>query len=545
MKKFEGEVDVCVVGSGAGGGAIAYALSRAGASVVVLEKGPWYTRDDYVRDEILTCRRTFWQPNVTDEPRVHFYTGRPDGVKQVDSWGACCVGGGTAHMSGFVYRLDPADFNLATRYGGIDGSTLADWPITYEDLAPYYDRVEAEVGVSGKAGAHPFEPPRTGPYPFEPLHAHPLSALIDKAGAELGLHPFETPRMILTKGVGDRMACHYHRTCGSYGCETGARGSSAAALLPPAIRTNRCEVRPHCMVYQVIAKDGRATAVRYVDAAGKNHEQKARVIVVSATAIESARLLLSSELANESGQLGNNLNFSTFAKGSASFASSKLPPEAMSSTVPFLQRSIRDHYFLGTDGYDKGGTLNYILPHANPIFTAERLSRRGRPRLWGSALLESLEHHYRDVREIEVEVFAEFLPTPGTKVQLSKSVQDKWGRAVAEVHLDAHPAARENSKTLVNRGLAVLEAAGGDRVVREAWGQTTWVLQHGTCRFGTDPATSVLDPNCKVHELDNLYVVDGSFLPTSGGVPTTLTIMANALRVGDHLAERFVKRELK
>jgi choline dehydrogenase-like flavoprotein len=288
--------------------------------------------------------------------------------------------------------------------------------------------------------------------------------------------------------------------------------------------------------------------VRYYDATGKVVEQRARVICISATAIESARLLLNSRssgfprgLANGSGLVGKNLTFSTLAEGSGEFEVARLPPDLRPHhQVHFLQRSLRDFYFIAErhGGYDKGGTLNFVLPHRNPIATAARVSRRGRPPLWGEALNRALRRYYDDVREIEFEVFGEFLPNPGTYVSVDGEVKDRWKIPSATIHVRKHASDVQNSRWLRDKGLEVLRAAGASATIAESAGATTYVLQHGTCRFGTDPTTSVLDRFCRSHEVSNLYVVDGSFMPTSGGVPSTLTIMANAFRVADHLVKR-------
>ena len=543
------EVDVVIVGSGAGGGTMALSLARAGARVVVLEKGPWYRREDFRHDEIEVCRRNYWAPFPSEEPHL-IQTPRDRTPRRTqEGWIANNVGGGTVHMSGFFYRLHPVDFEMRSRYGALEGASLADWPIGYEEPAPWYDRVERLLGVSGQAGAHPHEPPRSGPYPLPPVAANPLARLVDRGARQLGLHAFPTPRAVLSEPYQGRPACAHCDFCGSYGCPIDAKSSSLSALLPAALATGRCELRAECMAFEIgTAPDGRARSVRYYDASGAAREQRAKVVVVSATAIESARLLLNSRsgrhpngLANGSGLVGKNLTFSTLAKVYGAFETSALERGLRPHhQVHFLQRSVQDRYHLAekAGGYDKGGTLNFILPHRNPIYTAERVANRARPPLWGRRLQEALERHYEDVRELEAEVFGDFLPTPNTHVSVDDSVRDKWDLPVAKIALDHHPLDVEHSRAVARTGAEVFEAAGAADVRVETVGGTTFVLQHGTCRFGADPAESVLDPFCRAHEVDNLYVVDGSFMPTAGGVPTTLTILANGLRVGAHLAAR-------
>lgn len=552
MPNYSGEeVDVVIVGSGAGGGPLALRLAEAGARVVVMEKGRWLKRDDFRHDELEFCRRNTWAPFPSDEPHLLQTERDPRPRETPEGWTANCVGGGTVHMSGFFFRMHEEDFRMKSTFGEstLSGTTLADWPISYADLAPFYDEVERVVGVSGQAGSNPFEPPRSGPYLLPPLNENPMAAIIDRGARQLGWHAFPTPRAVLSRPHNGRSSCFYSDFCGSYGCESGAKGSSLDALLPGAIATGRCEVRARSMVAEILSDArGRATGVRYLDADGNSQEQRARYVVVSATSIESARLLLNSKstrhpqgLGNGSGQVGKNLTFSTLGKGYGEFRRTDLPSEMQAhDRVHFLQRSIQDHYRLADkEGYDKGGTIHFILPHRNPIYTAERVSRRtDGPPLWGRRLQDELRRYYDEVREIEFEIFGEFLPTEGTSVEVVDSKRDRFGLPVAKINLRHHPEDIATGRALVLKARELLSASGAHTLRTEVAGGTTYVLQHGTCRFGADPATSVLDVNCRSHEVDNLYVVDGSFMPTSGGVPTTWTIMANSFRVARHLVGR-------
>lgn len=545
-------VDVCIVGSGAGGAPMALELGRAGFKVVVLEKGAWYKPEDFVHDEILNSRRNFFMPLPWDEP--HLWRQGPDKPysRTNEAWTANCVGGGTVHMSGYFYRLKPVDFRLRSELGAIPGANHADWPITYDDLAPYYDKAEEELGVSGHATPHPFLEPRTKNYPLPPLVSHPVAEEIEKACKQLGWHAIRTARGILSTPYRGRNPCVYCTLCGSYGCEHGAKASTNVSLVPLAIATGNVEIRPRCMAKEItVDPKGNAKSVVYIDPDGVTQEQPAKVIVVSASAVESARLLLNSQsgrfpngLANDNGLVGKNLVFSSFGQSRAIFRVSKQAKELpwLEVTAPFIDRSVQDFYLMPDDshGFRKGGTLGFMWAHPNPIYAAVGIAKKGQRGIFGKALKDKLRE-YRDSRILEFEVYGEFLPNPDTYVSVDSNVKDKYGLPVAAITVKRHPIDFKMTEFLVERGEEVLALLKPDKLERVGTAGETTILQGGTCRFGNDPATSVLDKDCRAHSVKNLYVVDGSFMPTSGGVPFTLTIAANAFRVADHLVQRLKK----
>jgi choline dehydrogenase-like flavoprotein len=538
-------VDVVVVGSGAGGAPAALTLARTGAKVVLLEKGRHVSDDEKVHDEIRICRRNLWVPALEDEPHTIRYGGGK-AERTSEGWTANVVGGATVHFSGYFFRMHPIDLRLRSTLGMISGAALVDWPLSYQDLEPYYALVEREIGISGRWHCHPFEEPRSADYPFAPLAEDPMAARIDEVGRKLGYHPFPTPRAIISEPSKNRSACVYCALCAGYACEVNAKSSTSVSLLPAALATGRCEIRVESMATEIpIGKDGRVTGVVYRDRSGVNQFIGARCVVLACTAVETARLLLLSRssrfptgLGNSNDLVGKNLIFSSGGKARGRFHHPRGEPLR---NFPFVQRSMQDFYFLKkpVDGVQKGGTILFDWEHPNPISTAEKLAHDGAGLVWGARLKDRLRRDAAGARTLHFEVFGEYLPTPGTYVDLDPAVKDRWGVPVARMTVSRHPFDVQATRFLVDRGMEVLSALGpDDALVESTQGEATF-LQGGTCRFGTDPETSVLDRDCRMHGVPNLYITDGSFLPNGGGVPPTLTILANSFRVADQIAKRF------
>ncbi|MEW5847795.1 MAG: GMC family oxidoreductase [Myxococcota bacterium] len=550
------DFDVCIIGSGAGGGPVAFALAQAGRSVVVLEKGPWLREGDFSKDEIGDCRRNRFvtdrrvEPHAVEIPEDGAWRTYPTPETGWDFWNGNMVGGASNLMSGFFHRLKPDDFRLKSAFGPVEGAEVEDWPITYDELEPYYDLVERVVGVSGRVVPHPHADRRSSPdLPFPPLVEHPLSSWIDRLGAEMGLHPFPVPRAILSAPAHGRGSCSYSRYCGSYGCATGAKGSSRAALIQRAVATGRCEVRAQCMARRIHTDaQGRITHVEYHEEHGKVGAVSARVYVVACQSIETARLLLLSTgpkhprgLANSSGQVGRNLLFSTAAWGRASLPYRKFKPdevEALQNQAPFINRAFQDWYsFTDETGTRmKGGTLELLFAHPNPISQAITAAYSGDDGvLWGWPLKKKLEEHFKGARHLLFEVFADWMPHPDCHVTLDPDVKDRFGLPVARVRVGKHPRNKVVGTFLAERGIEILRKLGGEELVMSSRGAPATNLLAGACRFGTDPEKSALDRDCRAHDVENLFVTDGSFMPTGGSVPFTFTIYANAFRVAEKI----------
>lgn len=553
------DFDVCVIGSGAGGGPVVYELAKAGYSVVVLEKGPWFKEDDFYKDEIACCRRSTYTPNLRDEHHVveteyddGTWNTRPTYGAGWNFWNGNCVGGSTNFMSGFFHRLKPVDFKLLSTFGPIEGANIADWPITYEDLEPYYDKVEHEVGVSGRVVPHPHAEPRSSPdFPFPPTQEHPVSNWIDRACDELGWNAIPTPRAILPHPAMGREGCAYSGYCGSYGCATGAKGSSRAALLGRAVATGRCQIRPNSMVSRLVSdRSGNVTSVEYFDGDGNPGRVDARIYVVACQAIETARLLLLSTgprhrngLGNGSGLVGQNLLFAGGGAGSGTLPYDKFSgtrAEELKPFGPFINRALQDWYVIDDPEFgprSKGGTIDFVFQHPGPIARASHRSHGRHGLVWGKPFKRRMEAHFRQARYLKIEAFCDWLPIPDCRVTLDPQVKDKWGLPSARVRVGFHRHNLGVGWYLASRGAEVLRKMGAENVISFAVGSPPTNLVAGTCRFGDDPRTSVLNADCRTHEVENLYVTDGSFQPTGGSVPYTWTIYANAFRVADRIKE--------
>jgi choline dehydrogenase-like flavoprotein len=505
--------DACVIGSGAGGGAAAWALARAGLRVVVLERGPHYREQDFFHDELAVCRRDYFVPDPARDPHVVVRGGRSE--RSAEGFIACCVGGGTVHMSGYFFRMRREDFR--------------GWPIALADLEPFYTEVEREIGVSGAGKLHP----------LPPLLAHPAAKLVEQACAKLRVQAFPVPRAIVSGDYRGRQACTYCGFCGSYGCEVGAKSSTLATFLRTAHRTGKLTLRDRCRATRIATAGARASEVLYLDAAGHEQRIRARAVVVACSAIETARLLLASGVANGSGLVGKGLMFSTTASGFGRFPRDSPFWPASMEKLPFIDRALQD--LPGAPA----GTILFQRPHLNPIFQAERLAwNRGAPPAFGVELKRRMKEFFLETHTIEWESFSAFEPHDGCDVALDGAVKDPAGIPVARVRMDVHPSSLSGSDVLAARAREVLSAAGAVRQGETGDDRVYSVLQCGTARMGADPATSVVDASCQAHEVRGLFVADSSTFCSSGSAPFTLTIMANALRVGRGIADQMRRREL-
>jgi choline dehydrogenase-like flavoprotein len=543
------EVDFIVVGSGAAGGVMARELSAGGFGVVLLEQGPRLEAGDfrhdewsYIDNEELTWGRRQGHPQT-------FRRSEDDTAELADravlSY-AHNVGGSSVHFAANYWRFREVDFIEASLLGPISGTNFTDWPITYQELEPYYTRVDWEIGVSGIEG--PSDPPRSRGYPCPPMPVKSPGVLLERAGKKLGYHPYPAPVAILSQPHNGRPACVHCGFCWGFGCEVSAKSSSLVAMIPQAEATGRCELRTLSTVGRIETDDaGRATGVTYWDADGVEHVQKARAVVLCANGAETPRILLLSEssrfpdgLANSSGMVGKNLMFNGWSWSVGMF---EHPVNAFKS-IP-TTRVIHDFYSLDPAlGYYGGGGIDArSASDGRPMASADWGGPSDDPQ-WGMAYKQSLREVFTQTAAFVGHTTS--LPLSSNHVSLDPTVRDKWGRPALRTTYKDHPHDLATMKFFQERGDELLEAAGATRV----WGGTVETGQSesphllGTCRMGDDPDSSVVDIHHRSHDVPNLFMCDGSSLVTSGRGQPTMTIQALAFRAAEHIAESARRGEI-
>ncbi len=540
---------MCIIGSGAGAAPIAYELSLAGFEVVVLEKGKNYTEADFNKDELAVSRRDIFTPKLEDEFHIINEYQKDGTYKRYDGreyhwsfWNGNMVGGSSNLMSGYFHRLKPNDFKLLSTYGAIEGANVVDWPISYEDLEPYYTKVEKIIGVSGRVVNHSQQEPRSSvDFPYLELTINGAVKWFDAACEQLGFESIPTPRAILSQNALSRNGCYYSNFCGSYGCASGAKGSARAALL------QKCKARiiTDAFVYKLESDDKRVRKAYYKTRLGAVHVIRAKIFVLAAQAIESSRLLLNSTnkffpngLANSSKEVGKNLIFSAGGSGSGRFVFEKLTQAQQKELMEvgvFFNRSLQQWYdYKDGKRKQKGGTIDFLFEHQNIISRVMREVYDNHGNLmWGEALAKKVQKRLTTSRVLTFEVFNDWLPTDKCFVSVDKKAKDKYGVPVGVINLYGHPHDLEVGEYLAQKAVKVLREMGAVEIDYDISASPPPNLVAGGCRFGNDAKSSVLDKNCKAHDLENLYVTDASFMPTGGSVPYTWTIYANSFRVAD------------
>lgn len=537
------EVDFVVVGSGASGGVLARELSRAGFDVVVMEQGVRLGPEDFSHDEF-----KYWVASgMTNDPEQSPQTFRrtPDVEAQRVRRPQCLtyartVGGSSVHFTGNYWRFHPVDFKERSLLGGISGTGFADWPIGYEELEPYYTKVDWEIGVSGLAGSSPFEPPRSKPYPMPPLPVKSSGVLFERGARKLGLHPFPAPMAIASQPYRGRSGCVHCGFCMGFGCEARAKSSTLFTMIPEAEATGRCEVRTSSYVFHVpLSQRGRVTGVHYFDDQRREHFQRAKAVVLAANGAETPRLLLASStprcpngLANSSGVVGKYLMFN---QGSVVSATFEHPLNEYKSVQ--VTRVLHDFYDSDPQrGFYGGGGIDARIG-PNPAFWA--LLGAPPDARWGRNFKTYLQEFPRSAI---CQGHTTSLPLESNSVSLDPALRDAWGCAAIRCTYQDHPDDLATARYLQERSTEILEAAGARRTWQWPVAEkSSSVHLLGTCRMGDDPASSVVDRFHRSHDVANLFICDGSSFVTSGRGQPTMTIQALAFRAAEHIA-RFARR---
>lgn len=514
--------DVIIIGTGAGGGTLAYRLGSTGKRILLLERG------DYVPRE-----KDNWNPRLVNVEGKYQCkdTWRDRDGKPLHPHTNYCVGGNTKFYGAALFRLRREDFGELRHYGGISPR----WPLSYDDLEPYYTKAEQMYHVHGKRGEDPTDPPSSSPYPHPAISHEPRIQQLSDDLEQLGLKPFHTPLgIMLDEKHPHKSHCIRCNTCDGFPCLIQSKSDAQVLAVDPALGYPNVELVTNAYVEKLETNgNGREVSKVRVKVNGTTEYLTADIFVASCGAINSAALLLRSAnthhpngLANGSDVVGRHYMGHV---NSVMMAISKCPnPTVFQKTL-----SVND-YYLGSPEW------NYPMGHISFVgkLDGETL-KAGAPAIAPGFTLDLMAGH-----SLDFWLTSEDLPDPNNRVSVNRE-----GEIVLDYqpnNVKAHEQLTARLKNLLaqqrkcgihghdcHQGLFSRNLYLGQRIPLAGVAH-----QNGTIRFGNDPRTSALDANCKAHELDNLYVVDGSFFPSSGAVNPALTIMANALRVGDHLAER-------
>ncbi len=508
------DYDVIIIGTGAGGGTLAHRLAPSGKRILLLERGDYLPREKqnwdatevFVKNRYVSPDTWHDDKGAPFQPGVHYF-----------------VGGATKMYGAALFRLRKENFQGVRHHDGI----TPPWPISYEDLEPYYTAAEKLYYVHGLRGEDPTDPPASEPYPYAPVAHEPrIQEIVDNLARE-GYHPAHAPcGIMLNEQHRAESSCLKCDTCDGFPCLVHAKADADAVCVRPILGQKNVTLVLNAKVMRLNASpSGREVTEVVVDRQGMPETYRGSIVVISAGASNTAKILLQSKsdkhpngLANGSDLVGRNY---MFHNSSAMVALSRREnPTQFQKTL-----SINDFYFKADDYAFPLGNIQMIGKSKGPMF------RDDAPRFAPGWSLDMMARH-----AVDFWLTTEDLPDPNNRVTVTAegniqlnykfNNQEPTRRLLEKLksllgHIDCHPHLIPNTLYL---GKTIPIAGVGH--------------QAGTCRFGTDPKTSVLDVNCKAHELDNLYVVDTSFFPSIGAVNPSLTAIANALRVGDHLLER-------
>lgn len=505
---------VVIIGSGAGGGVLADELAQKGISVVVLEAGRRLSVTDFRNDDVAMFGLFSWLDPRTTDGSWSVADTSPD----LPVWHCKMVGGTTVHWAGCAPRFQPHEFKARTTYGDIEGANLLDWPLDYDELAPYYDRAEDRMGVSGTHGTPELPVNNNGKVMYAGAKAMGYSGVT------------QTPMGINSVPRDGRAACQQSGFC-TQGCTFAAKWSTLYSDIPKAEKTGKCEIRSECTVVRIEHDaNGRVREVVYVDGDGAMQRQKARIVCVAGNSIESPRLLLNSEssmfpdgLANSSGQVGRN--YMRHVSGSV-YAIFDKPVNMYRGTTQSTY--IPDE---GPHRPERGFAAGYLMELIS--LNLPSLATNIAPGEWGrsyASLLDSYDHM------AGLWIVGEDMPQEGNRVTLHPERKDHLSLPIAHVHSDDH----ENDLALLEhayqQGEALYEAVGAPRTVRTP----AYPASHnmGTNRMADSPRDGVVNRYGQAHDIDNLFVSDGSQFTSAGAENPTVTIVALAIRQAEYIARQ-------
>lgn len=516
------QFDVIIIGTGAGGGTLGYALASTGKKILLLERG------DYVPREMAN-----WSPRAVNvegkyQTKEVWHDGHGNPLHPHTNY---CVGGNTKFYGAALFRLRAEDFGEIRHPGGISSA----WPISYDELEPFYLQAERLYQVHGERGTDPTEPHASGPYAYPPVTHEPRMQQLSEDFARLGLKPFHVPLGIQLDESNPRLSkCIRCQTCDGFSCLVQAKSDSHVICVDPALKHAGVTLLTNSYVERLeTSSSGREVTNVVVSRNGSREVYSAGIYVVSCGAINSAALLLRSAndkhpkgLANSSGVVGRHYMGHV---NSVLMAVSKCP----NSTVFQKTLALNDFYFGSKEWPHPMGHISFVGKLDGETLKA------GAPALAPGWTLDLMATH-----SVDFWLTSEDLPDPDNRVTLDRdrnivlhykpNNEEGHKRLIAKVE----ELMRRQTKCSIHghechHGLFSRNLFVGQRIPLAGVAH-----QNGTIRFGKDPRTSALDPNCKAHDLENLYVVDGSFFPSSGAVNPALTIIANALRVAEHIADR-------
>ena len=558
MKKHN--FDVIIIGSGAGGGASAWALSKHGINVLLMDAGPTF---DPTKDYLLDTPE--WEqygfPNKTSE-EINYSFGKMQKLQErwigLRSWNHVTgfmvnsdyrmpwkyhhvrgLGGSTLHFSGEAHRLHPESMQMETRFG-----VAANWPVSYEELEPYYCEAERIIGVAGPDESS--KRIRSQPYPLPPHRLSYASMKIRKGCRKLGMSWAENSVAILSKPYDGRPPCNYCANC-TRGCPRTDKGSVDVTFIRKAVASGYCTVKTNCQVTYIDAgKADRVKNVHFIDEKGNKRKINSRVIIVACGAIETPRLLLISKnnyapegLANESGQVGRNFMETVFWNSSGIFphplnSYRGLPSDSICwdfnapDSIPNIIGGCR--FSPATAEADLIGPINYATRVVDG---------------WGKAHKTTMRKVFGQV--LSIAAVGESLPNTYSFVELDKNKTDKYGSPIALINSYVEESELKRLEFMAKKTREILRASGVKKIFEEYGSYDIFNSTHvfGTCRMGLDPENSVVDSYCRSHRWKNLFIVDASVFPSSGGGESpSLTIEALAIRAANHILNLVNRQEI-